>query len=119
MITLKTKYGNKLRILITDTYEINTEDVYEDFSSDKKLFDFSNYSNKSKYYNDSNTIVIGKMNHYTSGVTIEKFVGLKPKMFSLFVDNNSEHKKAKGMNRNVVEKITHNEYKDALLNNKC
>ena len=35
------------------------------------------------------------------------------------VDDNSEHEKAKGMNRNVVVTISHNEYKDVLLNNKC
>ena len=29
-------------------YEIKTEDVYKDFSSDKKVLDFSNYSTKSK-----------------------------------------------------------------------
>ena len=29
-------------------YEIKTEDVYEDFSKDKKMFDFSNYSITSK-----------------------------------------------------------------------
>ena len=38
------------RLLSTDTdslmYEIKTEEVYEDFSSDKELFDFSNYSTK-------------------------------------------------------------------------
>ena len=28
-------------------YEIKTEDVYEDFSKDKEMFDFSNYSTKS------------------------------------------------------------------------
>ena len=33
-------------------------------------------------------------------------------------DNNSEHKKAKDVNRNVVAAISHNEYKDILLNNK-
>ena len=33
--------------------EIKTEDVYEDFSSNKKMFDFSNYSTKSKYYDNS------------------------------------------------------------------
>ena len=27
-------------------YEIKTEDVYEDFSNDKEMFDFSNYSTK-------------------------------------------------------------------------
>ena len=35
-------------------YEIKTEQVYEDFSSNKGTFDFSNYSTKSKYYYDSN-----------------------------------------------------------------
>ena len=52
-------------------------------------------------------------------VAIEKFVGLKPKVYSFLVDDNSEHKKAKDMNRNVVAAITHIEYKDVLLNNKC
>ena len=39
-------------------------------------------------------------------------------MYSLFVDDNIEDKKAKGVNKNVVA-ISHNEYKDVLLNNKC
>ena len=35
------------------------------------------------------------------------------------VDDNSEHKETKGMNRNVVATISHNEYKNILLNDKC
>ena len=42
-------------------YEIKTEDVYGDFSSNKEMFDFSNYSTQSKYYHDSNKLVIGKL----------------------------------------------------------
>ena len=34
-------------------YEIKTEDVYEDYSEDKEIFHLSNYSTKSKYYDDS------------------------------------------------------------------
>ena len=49
---------------------------------------------------------------------IEEFVGLKLKMYSLFVDNN-EYEKAKGLNKIVVITISHNEYKDVLLNNNC
>ena len=41
--------------------EIKTEDVFEDFSKDKEIFDFSNYSAKSKYYDDSNKLVVDKM----------------------------------------------------------
>ena len=52
-------------------------------------------------------------------MAIGEFVGLKPKMYSYLVDDNSEHKKAKDVNKHVVAAIIHNEYKDALLNKKC
>ena len=63
-------------------YEIKSKDVYKDFSSNKETFGFSNYSTKSKYYDDSNKLVIGKTKDETGGVAIEEFVGLKPKMYS-------------------------------------
>ena len=34
-------------------YEIKIGDLYEDFSKDKEIFDFSNYSADLKYYDDS------------------------------------------------------------------
>ena len=83
------------------------------------MFDFSNYSTNSKYYDNSKELVIGKMKNKTAGVAIEEFVGLKSKMYSYLVNDNSEHKEAKGMNRNAVATISHNEYKDVLLNKKC
>ena len=120
---IKNKYGNNSRLLSTDTdslmYEIKTEDVYKIFCNDKKMFNYSNYSTKSKYYDNSNKLVVDKMKDETAGVAIEEFVGLKPKMHSYLVNDNSEHKKAKGMNRNIVATISHNEYKDILLNKKC
>ena len=60
-------------------HEIKTEDVYEDFSSDKEMFDFSNYTIKSKYYDNSNKLVISKMKDETADVAITEFVGFKPK----------------------------------------
>ena len=54
-----------------------------------------------------------------AGVAIEEFVGLKPKMYSYLANDKSEHKKAKGMNRNDVATISHNEYKDVLCNKRC
>ena len=53
------------------------------------------------------------------GVVIKEFAGLKPKICSFLLDDSSEHKKAKGVNKNVVATIIHGEYKDVLLNNKC
>ena len=49
------------------------------------------------------------MKDESRGVAVEEFVGLKPKMYSFLVDDNSEHRKTKGMNRNVFATISHNE----------
>ena len=54
--------------------------VYKDFSKDKDMFNFSNYSAKSKYHDDSNKLVVGKMKDKTSAVAIEEFFGLKQDM---------------------------------------
>ena len=80
---------------------------------------FGDYSSKSKYYDDSNKLVYGKMEDETAAVAIEEFAGLKQKMYLYLINDDSEHKKAKGVNRNNVTTIRHNEYKDVLLNNKC
>ena len=75
---IKNEYNNKSKLLFTDTeslmYETKTEDVYEDFSRDKGMFDFSNYWTKSNYCDDSNKLVIGKMKDENGGVAIEEFV---------------------------------------------
>ena len=75
---IKSKCGKNSRLLFTDTdslmYEIKTEDVYEDFIEDKKTSDFSNYSLKSKYYNDSNKLTVCKMDDEAADVFLIKEV---------------------------------------------
>ena len=78
--------------------------------------DFSSFLTKSKYYDDSNKLVIGKMEDETGGVAVEELVRVKPKLYSVLIDDSSEHKKAKGVNINVVATIRHNEYKHVLSN---
>ena len=78
---------------------------------------FSNYSTKSKYYDDSNKLFVCKMKDETGGCAIEGFIRLKPKMYSFLVDDNSDHKKVRGVNKNAT--ISHNEYEEVLLNKKC
>ena len=83
------------------------------------MFDFSSYSAKSKYYDDSNKLVIGKMRHEIGDVAVEELVGLKLNMYPCLVDDNSKQKKANCVNKNVIATIIHNEYEDVLLNKKC
>ena len=75
------------------TYDVKSEDVYEDFSMDKGIFDFSNYSPNSKYYDNESKLVHGKMKDETTDVFIKEFVRLNSKIYSIFVENSSEHKK--------------------------
>ena len=47
---------------------------------------------------------------------ISEFDGSKSKMYSLIVVGSEEIKKAKCVNKNVVEDMVHKEYVDVLLN---
>ena len=66
-------------MLVTDTdslaYEIKSEDVYKEFFKWRDLFDFSNYSKYSIFYDDTNKKVIGKMKNEYGEVIIDEFIG--------------------------------------------
>ena len=93
-------------MLFTETdslvYEIETEDVDEDFYGDKNLFDLCDYARDSKIFDTVNKRVIGKMKDEFLGKTISEFVGLMSKMYFLVDVNGMISKKAKGVNKNVV-----------------
>ena len=105
-------------LLFTDTgsltYEIKSENVCEDFFKWKDLFDFSNYSKDSKFFNETNKKVIGKMKDEFGGVIVIEFVGLKSKMYSMKKIDGKESNTAKGVN--IATEF--NEFKDVLFNKK-
>ena len=68
-------------------YETETENSYDYFRKNKKMFDFSNYSAESKYYDESSALVVGKMKDDMGSVSIVKFVGLKLKMYSILMSD--------------------------------
>ena len=90
---------NNAKLLFTDSdslvYEINNENVYEQCFKDKELFDFSGYPTDSKYYDNTNKNVLGKMKDEFGGVKVDKFIGLKSKMYSSITVDGKEVNKAK------------------------
>ena len=99
---IKRKYPDST-LLFTNTdslkYQIQTDNVYEDFYADKHLFDFSGYKKENPFYNDENRKVIGKMKDELNVETKKE-----------------EMKKAKGLKKNVVKKdISHQDYVDCLF----
>ena len=120
---IKSKYGDKARLLFTDTdsltYEIEADDVYQDFWKDKHLFDNSDYPKNSPFFDNSNKKVIGKFKDEAAGIPIVEFVGLKPKMYSLMKDNEQGSRTAKGIKKNVIkQELQHDNYTDTLFNKK-
>ena len=88
-------------------YEIRgVDDIYEKIYEDKDLFDFTDYSKESKFYDNSNKKVTGKMKNEMSDKVISEFVGLKSKMYSLVTVDNEEKVRAKGINK----KLRHDEF---------
>ena len=64
----------------------------------KHLFDFSNYPKDSKFFDQANKKVIGKMKHELEGKIIGEFAGLKSKMYSMKNIDGKESSTAKGVN---------------------
>ena len=86
-------------LLFTDTdsltYEIKSEDVYEEFFKHKHLFDFSNYPKDSKFFDETNKKVIGKIKDEFEGKIVAEIFGLKSEVFSIKKIDGKECKTAK------------------------
>ena len=100
---IKPKYGNKARVCYTDTdsfvINIKTEDFYNDIASDvEKWFDTSNYDKNDKrpLAIGINKKVIGKFKDELGGKIMIEFCALRAKAYAQEIDDNTEHKRAKG-----------------------
>ena len=119
---IKKKYGDKAKLLLTDTdslmYEIQTEDFYKDINGDvKDRFDTSDYSSDhpSGILSGINKKVLGMFKDEANGNIIDEFVGLRAKLYSYKMFEGEESKKCKGVKKSVVKKnITHEDYKTCL-----
>ena len=59
------------------------------------MFDFSNYSKDSKFFDETNKKVIGKRKDEFGGVTVIEFFGLMSKMHSMRKTDGNEFNTAK------------------------
>ena len=120
--TIKKEYGNRSKLLFTDTdslmYEIRTDDVYEDFKrigTEKDCWDNSDYPKDSPYYSTHNKKVIGKFKDEAEGVPVVEFVGLRSKMYSYVKENGGGGMTAKGVKKYVIRnKLTHENFKNVI-----
>ena len=108
----------------TDSFVIyvETEDFYKDIAGDvERWFDTSNYDE-----NDKRPLPIGKNKRIPGlfkdelgGKIMTLFVGVRAKTYAYLKDDDSEHKKAKGIKKCIIKReLMVKNYEDCLLNNK-
>ena len=126
---IKEKYGDKAKLLFTDTdslcYHIETDDVYRDFKkASKQRFDFSNYDKGSYMYDKTNQSQLGieKGTHFqsffkdeTPNQHIEEFCGVRSKAYSCLLSCGKEKKTLKGVKKAAQMRIRHKNYYDCLF----
>ena len=123
---LKPKCKNKVKFCYMDTNSfviyIETGDFYKDIDNDvEKRFDISNYDEK-----DERTLPIGKnkkvlglFKDELGGKIMKEFVALRAKTYAYLMDDDSEHKRAKGTKKCVIKReLMFENYKDSLFNDK-
>ncbi|KAK3104484.1 hypothetical protein FSP39_003183 [Pinctada imbricata] len=116
---MRQKYGDKARLLFTDTdslmYHIETEDLYKDMAESKDLFDLSNFAEDHFLHDKTNMTIPGYFKDETEGMAIFEFCGLRSKMYS-FTYGENEKRTAKGISQNTVKKhLKHAHYKRCLF----
>ena len=120
------QYGaDRARLLFTDTdslcYQIQTDDLYQDMANNLQLYDTSAYPKSKHLFSSVNAKVIGKFKDETNSVPPQEFVGLRAKMYSLYVPNTENKSKmtAKGIKKSYIKHhVRHSAFVDALRDKK-
>ncbi|CAH1770177.1 7781_t:CDS:1, partial [Entrophospora sp. SA101] len=137
---LKKKYGDKVKLLYTDTdsliIEIETENIYQDMINDCDLFDFSDYPEEHWVVKNlpedqwiineegkrvlKNTKVIGKWKDENGGDRAIGYAGVRAKCYSVVCENSRKNMiKAKGLKKSLIKKeLTHKIFEDCVLEGK-
>jgi len=120
---LKDHYGDRCKLLFTDTdslcCEIKTVDIYADMGRNLDMFDTSNFAPDHPLYSMQNHRVLGKMKSETGSLPPDEFVGMRAKNYSLNVPGAMSkcQKKVKGVQKHYVKKhVRHSHFIDVLRN---
>ena len=123
---IKPMYKNNARLCYMDTDSfiiyIKTKDFYKDISNDvEKWFDTSNYDEKDEkpLPMGKNKKEIGLFKDELGGKIIKELALLRPKAYAYIMDDDSEHKKARGTKKRVIKrKRLFEHYRESIFINK-
>ena len=121
---IKPKYGNKARICYTDTDSfvifVKTDDFYKYIANDvERLFATSNDDKRDEkpLPIGKNKKVIGVFKDKLGGKIVTEFCAIRAEAYAYKLDDDTEHKKAKGTKKGIIKReLMFENYKDSLFN---
>ena len=98
---------------------IKTEDFYKDISNDvKEQYDTSKYDENDKRPLPTGKKVIGIFKDELGGKILMEFLVLRAKAYAYLMEDDTEHKKAKGTNKCIIKReLIFENYRESLFNN--
>ncbi|XP_053207020.1 uncharacterized protein LOC128391197 [Panonychus citri] len=96
-------------------YHLKTDNMNHDLQILSHLMDFSNYPQSHNLFSNENKKKIGFVKNEVAGDEILEFIGIKPKLYALKTLSDVK-KRAKGVPRVSLSKITFDDFKNCLMN---
>ena len=122
---IKPKYQDRGKLCYMDTdsfvVHIKAENLYEDIANDvEKWFDTLRYNKDDKRLPtiDKSKKVIGLFKDELGGKIMKEFVALRAKTYAYLIDDDTEHKKAKGKRCVIKRELMFKNYKYSSFNDK-
>ena len=93
---------------------IRGQDPYEDMAHNSNLFDTSNFEENHPLHSTRRKKKLGTLKSETGSDHIKAFCALRSKSYSILLDKDFEVKKSKGIKSHILDRITFQDYVDAL-----
>ncbi|XP_069167094.1 uncharacterized protein [Procambarus clarkii] len=118
--TVKAHYGDKARLLYTDTdsylIELTCPNAFEELNKLplSQHMDFSNFPPENPYFDDSRKGQLGLLKSEVGAKIIKELIALKPKMYSILTQDQVQICRCKGIPTYHQSKLTHAAFQSAL-----
>nr|XP_045612339.1 uncharacterized protein LOC123766905 [Procambarus clarkii] len=118
--TVKAHYGDKARLLYTDTdsylIELSCPNAFEELNKLplSQHMDFSNFPPENPYFDDSRKGQLGLLKSEVGAKIIKELIALKPKMYSIHTQDQVQICRCKGIPTYHQSKLTHAAFQSAL-----
>ena len=118
---LKPKFGERLKLLYTDTdnfiLHIQSEDLYEEIKEDvKDHYDTRKYPKNSPLFYEGNAFKLGCLKDECNGKIMREFCGTCAKSYSYTIEGETiENKKCKGVKDSAIEELTIKDYLNCVF----